>query len=521
LKLFLIREASEIKGDISQGLGIVGTIAKEAAVVKILDNNSHHKQYSNAEILRKIREFQPDIVGFHVHTHNIFNTGTLIANISETFPNICLIAGGLHTYSEPYEVADLGVHIVAVEEADETILPMLTALRMFVGNDSPFTISDALASELRKIPGILFNNGSRTEWENTGKALYIKDLDRIPFVDHDLFNLKDYIKGGNDHHYVTNTLLTQRGCPFSCSFCQGQPDGIYRKVRHNSVAYKLEYIRHLVEKYGHDHVLFYDANFTLDRKITLEFCRAMVESGLNKKVTFWCETNVVLPIDDELAQALKRAGCSEIALGVERLTPDALQRIRKNRDMEVIKNNILTLSRAGINVTANALVGFPFDTKRTIKEEERVYTEIMDNVHSVMVSVLLPLPGTEVYAQTRYKKWYLDKTHMSWKPPFYHFAYNYNGDAWHANYFNLDADTMAAIRGMRERMYYKNMKKLNNRFVDFLFAILKMLGSLSFYLFRKSPVIERMLFGSVKYVYFSMWKIMVNRFYLRHQVSET
>ena len=523
MKLLLIRESSGVRGDISQGMGIVGTISKKFAQVKILDNNSHYKIYSNKEILKAIRKYHPDIIGFNVHPHNIFLTGKLITRIKEYFPEICLLAGGLHTYSEPYEVADLGVHIVAVEEADLTILPLLKILQPHTKNVAPFFIAEELATGLRQIPGILFFNGESKNWENTGPAPYLENIDSVPFIDYELFNLKDYIKRTDDHHYVTNVIITQRGCPFRCPFCQGRSGGIYGKVRNSSAQYKIDYIRHLVNKYHHDHIIFYDANFTLDRKIISEFCKQMVDSGLNQRISFWCETNVALPIDHRLAQELKTAGCREIGLGVERLTQDGLHNIRKNKNYELIKTNIATLKETGIHVTANALIGFPFDTCKTIGEEEKRFTRLLDSVHSVIVSVLLPLPGTEVYAKTHLKKWYLDETRMLWSPPFYHFAYTYNdGDAWSANYFDLEKKTMDAICRMKENLYTQSIHKLGNPVIDFLFAITRILAQVSLILYRKSPFLERLLFAPIKLVYLNMWKTMVNRFYWQHrQHSQT
>lgn len=515
MKLLLIRERSEICGDISQGIGIIGTIAKKVASVRIIDNNSHLKKHTHPELLRIISEYKPDIIGFHVHTHNIFVTKKLVYKIKQNHPNTCLIGGGLQTYSEPYEVAELGMHIVTKGEADLTIIPILNALKSFVGSDSKFIVTNDLSNLLKDVPGILFANSDESNWEDTGKPQYIEDLDELPFVDHDLFNLHDYIKGKEaHHHYVTNTLITQRGCPFNCPFCQGRQDGDYKKFRENSPQYKLDYVKYLVDKYDHNLVAFYDANFTLNRKNTIEFCTKMIESGLNKKLTFWCETNVVLPVDKTLAQLLKKAGCTEIALGIERLTVEGLKRIRKNKKYEVIIKNVQNLVDAGINVTANALVGFPFDTVDTIQEELRLYSKLAEKVKSVMVSILLPLPGTEVYRDTNSPKWYLDEKHMSWKPPFYHFAYNYNGDAWYANYFNLNDKTMMAIRKMRESMYSQGIKKIGNRTVDILFYFVRILASISFTLFRISPIVERIVFLPVNTVYLKLWKTMVSRYYV-------
>ncbi|MBF0444190.1 MAG: B12-binding domain-containing radical SAM protein [Magnetococcales bacterium] len=514
MKLLLVREVSEIRGDLSQGLGIIGTIAKAEAEVRIFDNNSMYVTFSIKQIIEKIAQFNPDVVGFHVHTHNIFKTGELICAVKATFPHICLIAGGLHAFHEPEEVLDLGVHIVAIEEADLTILPLLRELKNSIKSGSTFQIPPPLSDSLSLVPGLLFRPSTTQEIKNTGRPEFIKNLDDLPFIDYELFNLEDYIHKKSDGHYVTNTLLTQRGCPFTCSFCQGGDEGAFRMTRENSPEYKINYILYLKEKYGHDYFVFFDANFTLSAKRTMAFCEKIIASGLNKEIKFWCETNASLKLDRPMAEALKEAGCCDIAFGIERLTDDAMEQIGKKVKFEIIQDRIQNLSDVGIRVAANALVGFPFDTVETIMREEKLFNMTLDKVDSIMVSVVLPLPGTKLYHQTDKKRWYFSQSYIKWRPPFYHIAYNYNGNAWNANYFNLSEETMGAVRGMRERMHSKSMQKLNNKIVSSLFIFVQIFAKISLFLFQRSPLAERIILAPVHFTYVYLWKFMVSKFYV-------
>jgi anaerobic magnesium-protoporphyrin IX monomethyl ester cyclase len=516
LKLFLIREVSEVNGDISQGIGLIGTIAKEEATVSILDNNSFHITHPIKTIIKKIEKFDPDVIGFHIHTHNMYKTWELIREIQSSFPHICLIGGGIHAFFEPEEILDIGAHIVAVEEADLTINPLLRALKGTIHRNQPFKINSDLSEKLTKIPGLIYHDDATSTRKNTGRPNFVTDLDELPFVDHSLFNLEDYIFKPSDGHYVTNTLVTQRGCPFSCSFCQGvDEEGAYKMLRENSPEYRLAYMKYLVEQHGHNYVLFYDANFTVNNKKTLEFCNLLIESGLNKTVKFFCETNVKIKIDKKLADAMAEAGCTDLALGIERLTNDAQKQILKVTDNKLIKERVHNLNSAGIRITANALIGFPFDTVATIKEEERRFVGLLDEVDSIMVSVVLPLPGTKLYEETDKKKWYIGEEYGKWKSPFYQRAYHYvDGNAWHANYFNLDDHTMAAIRGMRERMHAKSIKSVNNKFISFLFFFVEILAKGSLFLHKISPMAERVVFGPIEWCYDYLWKFMVQTYYV-------
>jgi anaerobic magnesium-protoporphyrin IX monomethyl ester cyclase len=516
VKLLLIREVSEVSGDISQGIGLIGTIAKEEATVRIIDNNSYHVTHSVKTIIKKIREYNPDAVGFHVHTHNMYKTGELIKEIRRYMPHICLIGGGIHAFFEPEEILDLGVDIVAVEEADLTINPLLRALKGAVDHDKAFKIGRELSGKLSQIPGLIYFDDDAGERKNSGRPNFITDLDALPFIDHSIFNLEDYILKPSDGHYVTNTLVTQRGCPFSCSFCQGvDEEGAYRMLRENSAEYRLKYMKYLVDKFGHNYIMFYDANFTINHKKTLEFCNLLIESGLNKSVTFFCETNVKIKFDAKLAKAMAAAGCTEIALGIERLTKESQEQILKVTDYNLIMERIHNIHSAGIRITANALIGFPFDTVESIEEEGRRFNGLLDRVDSIMVSVVLPLPGTKVYEETGKKKWYVGEEYGRWRPPFYQRAYHYvDGNAWHANYFDLDKQTMAAIRNMRERMHAKSIAKVNSRLISILFFFVELLAKVSLFLFNRSPMVERVVFAPIEWSYNFLWKFMVQKYYV-------
>ncbi len=518
MKLLLIRETSSLYkySNTSYGLGIIGTIAKDVANVQILDNNSLHKFYTIKDILKVVRAYGPDIIGFNIHSFNIFNSSKLISVIAKEFPDICLIAGGLHTYSEPYEVADLGVHIVVKDDAELTILPLLRKLKSFVKQSSvPFHVTNRLAKELRLIPGLLFREIGNNELEDTGSPKQIEELDKLPFVDYDLFNLTDYLKGPGDYHFVTNVIITQRGCPFKCPFCDGKWNGELNKVRENSIKYKIDYIRYLWQKYKLAHIVFYDNNFTLKKKDVIALCKEIVRTGLHEKLTFSCQTNVVIPFDDEVLSAMKDANFNQVGLGVERLSKESLKLIKKNKNYETIIQNIQLLNKYEIGVLANCLIGFPFESVETVYEEMQLFKSVLDKVEVFSINNLLPSPGTEIYKSTRYKRWYLDPKFISWKPSFYHMVYNYTNNAWDKNYFDLNKNTQDAIREMKEYFYNITILKMKSRFINFLHFFEKCLASVSFTLYQLSPAIESIIFFILKKIRLQLRSYFISKYYVK------
>ena len=503
MKLLFIRETSSLYrySNTSFGLGLIGTIAKDCGSVRILDNNSLYKYYSVKQILRQIDEYAPDVIGFNVHAFNIYKTQALVNAIGRTFPNIVLIGGGLHTYSEPGEVADLGVHIVARGEADKTITLLLRAIEPFIvkPKDS-FKISKPLADVLAQVPGLLFEDAQGNDWIDTGPPEFIKDMDELPFVDYSLFNLNDFIRHKDDYNYVTNVIITQRGCPFQCPFCHMETDAQARTVRENSTLYKLKYVEYIRRNYDPGHIIFYDENFTMDKVGTIEFCQEAVTQNLHSDISFSCQTNVAVPFEDALLRAMKKANFNQVGLGIERLSTDALKLIKKNKSHGIIINNIDMLNRHDLSVLANCLIGFPFDTAETVQKEKVLFEEIIDKIDVFAINNLLPPPGTEIYSQTRFKQWYLDPDYINWNPSFYHAVYNFSNNAWDMNYFDLSDETQLAIKKMKEYYYDLTIKKIDNRIISFLHFFEKGFAALSYQIFRRSAIVENIIFFLPKLV---------------------
>ena len=211
-------------------------------------------------------------------------------------------------------------------------------------------------------------------------------------------------------------------------------------------------------------------------------------------MSFSCQTNVVLKLDDFLLSAMKEASCTEVGLGIERLSKKSLELINKNKDYESIIHNVDMINKYNIDIMANCLVGFPFDTKDTIEEEGRLFEELKYKIKVFSINNLLPPPGTEIYLSTKYKKWYLDDEMMGWKQSFYHMVYNFSNNSLEINFFDLDNETIRAIRLMKEHYYSVTIKNLGSRLVDFLHFFEKILAKVSFCVYQVSPAIEGVLF---------------------------
>jgi radical SAM superfamily enzyme YgiQ (UPF0313 family) len=77
---------------------------------------------------------------------------------------------------------------------------------------------------------------------------------------------------------------TKRGCPYSCSYCDRS---VFQKsFRYNSAQYLVDHLKYLKDTFGIKHIIFYDDQFTFNRKRIEEFSSMMIDNQLD--MTFNC-----------------------------------------------------------------------------------------------------------------------------------------------------------------------------------------------------------------------------------------
>ena len=301
------------------------------------------------------------------------------------------IFGGVHPTLAPEEVLrQPSVDIVCRGEGE---YPMLFLAELL----------DA-GREIRGIPSMGIKQKSG-EIEMNAIGPLIDDLDSLPHPDRELFNISEVIR----HNGYRFEILSGRGCPFSCTYCCNHAlrriSGAGRKfVRKRSVDNLLEEIRELKSRYRMDSILFHDETFTLDRRWCFEFCERY---GREYHIPFHCLARVET-IDDELAGALKQAGCHAISLGVE----SGSERIRR----DILKKNISDaqildafhiLRSHGIKRFSFNMIGLPEETPEEIEKTIQLNRVIDPDWMGVIV--FTPYPGTELHTLCRERGYLLSQ----------------------------------------------------------------------------------------------------------------
>ncbi len=116
----------------------------------------------------------------------------------------------------------------------------------------------------------------------------------------------------------------------------------------------------------------------------------------DRKIEWACNSRVDT-IDEEMARAMKAAGCFMVAFGVESGDDEVLRKIDKKATADDARRGVALTKRAGIKVSAYFLLGLPWDTRESIRQTVQFACELDPDIAEFFY--VYPFPGTEFHRQ--------------------------------------------------------------------------------------------------------------------------
>jgi radical SAM superfamily enzyme YgiQ (UPF0313 family) len=184
---------------------------------------------------------------------------------------------------------------------------------------------------------------------------YMADIEVIPWPAYHLFKMK---------RYAQHRLVTSRGCPFNCVFCNSATLWS-RKWRSRSPESIVGEMGFLISEFGRKTFIFNDDSFNIDKKRTIRICELILEKKMS---VIWSVPVRVDLINHEMASMMKLAGCYCVSIGIESADNEVLKLMNKQNTIEKIREGIEILKEAGIQLTGQFMIGNPGDTLETIRK---------------------------------------------------------------------------------------------------------------------------------------------------------
>jgi radical SAM superfamily enzyme YgiQ (UPF0313 family) len=231
---------------------------------------------------------------------------------------------------------------------------------------------------ISSINGLMYKSETGAVMTNPPRE-HIKNLDILPFPAYDLFPMD---------RYPLHRIVTSRGCPYSCSFCNSTSiwQNTWRARKAENV---VEEISFLLKNYKNKTFCFSDNSFNIDLARVNSFCDIIK----GKRLRFLWSTPVrVEKINQELAFKMRKAGCFNVGIGIESANNRILENMCKHLTVEEVTAGIKTFKDAGIEVLGQFVIGSPGDTLQTVKESIDFAKKF--GLDFVMFYSILPFKGT-------------------------------------------------------------------------------------------------------------------------------
>ena len=345
---------------------------------------------------KELEKDQPDVIGFSSYVWNTSLSDMFMKRIKEVFPKIITVSGGPNFPSVKEEQFEYlkekpWIDYFIVKEGEHAFFKLISEL---INKSSIELISD--------LPNLVFINN--------GKFYYHKKIERV-------MNLTEipspYLSGRLDG-FLDGKLLpiiqTNRGCPFSCSYCtEGQ--NYWSKVKakpREVVAGEISYIsgkmNNLETNKKRTDFYIADSNFGM-YKDDLDTCRALAKEQRKTGYPKYIGVSTGKNKQDRILEAAKIVnGSMRLNGSVQSLDPEVLKNInRSNISKEQIVDLALKSYEIGANSESEVILGLPGDT---IKKHFATLKTLVDSgFKKITMYQLMILPGTEIESKTTKEKY--------------------------------------------------------------------------------------------------------------------
>lgn len=353
------------------GLLYVAAVLERANIsVKVLD--ALIEEITMEETARRIKEYQPDLVGVAISSATIKQDLEIARICKEAGAKVLL--GGAHMVSYPqelmsYENVDFGI----MGEGETPFLRLAEALR------------DGKSFE--GIDGLVFKKEGKVV---INKPWIEPDLNALPFPARHLVPWEKYSIIIADSPMAT--ISTGRGCPYRCGFCYKQPSDM--RYRYRSPENIMAEVREVYNRYHTREICFIDDTFTVEKKHVMEFCDLYIKEGFHKKVK-WQTTTRIDCVDYEILKKMKEAGCRQLRFGIESGDPETLKLMNKQISLERAKQVVKWCRELGIESFAYFQIGYAHEDEASI--QRTIDFSIDLDLDLLMYNVATPLPQTPLY----------------------------------------------------------------------------------------------------------------------------
>jgi radical SAM superfamily enzyme YgiQ (UPF0313 family) len=374
-----------------------------ANTLKVKDKNVSIKLF-DINLLKWEKERIPwddiegDVIGvslnFSIHHNKYIN---FLKRLRNKFPNSIICVGGTHaTCIAKYLSKQKCIDHIFYGNGEELIIQFIISL-------------------LQKEP---INKVIKKDISSTDLFYYCKkDIKYINLLlNHDL---KRY-----DKHHIkypaiiykglpSRHIFFQRSCPFNCKYCietlASSPRSYLPKIE--------DTIFELIFRNRFSNIntaYFLDPTFNSNKELTDNLMNNII--NLRKSTIWGCKARIEL-LNNEIIEKLSISGCRFIEVGIEAFDEKTTRYIGKSAFKEDMKYKLDKLTKKGISIQMNCILGFPNDNYKLIMKRI-IYAHKLMREFNILPCfwIFCPYPGSQIWNDIGMKSEYIDWEILSMNP---------------------------------------------------------------------------------------------------------
>ena len=379
----------------------------------------------------RLAAMSPDFVGI-TFTTPLYSDARRLAGIArEVLPGATVVAGNVHATTFPEDVLRNGFDLVVLGEGERTVQEITSG--------RPW----------REIPGVAFLEGDT--FVSTGRRPLIENLDDLPLPAWELFDLSRY----HAPHIAARRnpvgyMETSRGCNHHCFYCSQTI--FWHSIRFKSPERVVSEMLRMLDL-GFREIHMKDNNFTADIERAKTICRMLLDRGFDAPWALPTGVNVH-DVDEEFFDLARKAGCYQVAFGIESGDEQILKGVNKPQSLEKMRKAVRMADRAGLETLGNFMLGLPGETEETM--QKTIDFAVSLPLTYAKASMTLPFPASVLYEQVKRDGRLLSE---DWD----RYNFHYTCDVW--KHENLDWGTIRRYYNRFHRRFYFRPSFIWKRFL--------------------------------------------------------
>ena len=333
----------------------------QVEVLRFCEMENFNKDYPAfiREMLDEILARKPRCVSFYCLWPDYHVSLRLAKELKAVDPSIVTVFGGPQASMTPSETMDIAPYIdyLSAGEGENTVVPLFSYILRGEGD------RDQIPGLYYHAEGVLHRNEALPP---------LCDLNTLPLWDKRL--IPDYEDPGRTKPYYYMPIDAGRGCPFRCTFCCTSYFW-QRNYRMKSPERIIQEVKFFHDNYGIRSFLFSHDAFTVNKKLVESVCDKILEEGLD--ISWECSTRMDC-VTEELLLKMKKAGMTNIQMGVETGSPRMQKLTNKKLDLDRIRKMARFLFKNQVYCVLFFMYGFPEETEEDLNQTLEMIFSLMD-----------------------------------------------------------------------------------------------------------------------------------------------